>query len=144
MNTKVVHFEIPADDVERARHFYKSVFGWKITDVPGMDYAFLETAPTDERNMLVEPGAINGGMLKRQEPVSNIVVTIGVDDIDAIAEDIERAGGRLLRPKMAVGDMGFAAYFADSEGNVVGLWQNAMKQEMSLPLLERSQIQLAA
>lgn len=127
MSGKVVHFEIPADDVERAKKFYSAAFQWEMTDLPEMSYTILGTAPTDANNMLTEPGAINGGMLKRQEPVRNIVVTINVEDIESALRDIERAGGKSIRKKMAVRDMGFTAYFKDTEGNVVGLWETAKK-----------------
>jgi predicted enzyme related to lactoylglutathione lyase len=61
---KVVHFEIPANDFERARKFYKSVFGWKMDAMPEMEYILTGTAPVDEYGMPTEPGAINGGMMK--------------------------------------------------------------------------------
>lgn len=66
-------------------------------------------------------------MLAPQEPVKNPVITIQVDDIDASLKRIEQLGGSVVRKKMAVGDTGFAAYFKDSEGNVLGLWQDARK-----------------
>ena len=68
---------------------------------------------------------INGGMLERQDPVKAPVITIAVDNMDQAAATIEKNGGKIIRAKMPVGDMGFAAYFKDTEGNVVGLWQNA-------------------
>jgi predicted enzyme related to lactoylglutathione lyase len=63
-------------------------------------------------------------MLARQEPITSPVITIDVDDIEAALKRVEELGGKVLRDKMAVGEMGFAAYFADSEGNVLGLWQS--------------------
>lgn len=57
---KVVHFEIPADDVERAKKFYGSIFGWEADDVPGMDYTMVRTVAVDERQMPKEPGATTG------------------------------------------------------------------------------------
>jgi hypothetical protein len=57
--------------------------------------------------------------------VTNPVITIDVDDIDRALRRIEELGGKTLRPKLAVGDMGFAAYFTDSEGNIMGLWESA-------------------
>jgi predicted enzyme related to lactoylglutathione lyase len=57
---KVVHFEIPADDVERAKGFYGSIFGWQLDDVPGLDYTIVRTVDVDERQLPTEPGAING------------------------------------------------------------------------------------
>ena len=75
--------------------------------------------------MPTEPGYIGGGMLQRQAPVTSPVITLAVDDIDACLVEIEKRGGSAVGEKMAVGDMGFAAYFNDTEGNVMGLWQNA-------------------
>ncbi len=125
MSGRVVHFEIPADDPARAHEFYRSAFGWSIDSMPGMEYAMVSTTPTDEHGAPSAPGAINGGMLARQAPVTSPVITIEVDDIDKVLETIGSLGGSSLREKQPVGDMGFAAYFTDSEGNVVGLWQNA-------------------
>lgn len=123
----VVHFEIPADDLSRAKSFYKKLFGWKVNSVPGMDYTIVHTAPTDENNMLEKPGAINGGMLKRGEPVMSLNIVLQVEDIDAKLKDVEEHGGQLVRGKEPVGEMGFAAYIKDTEGNVIGLWENAKK-----------------
>ena len=120
----VVHFEIPADNVKRAQNFYSRVFGWKMSGIPGMDYTLVETTPIDERNMPKERGAINGGMQKRQKPVKSLVITINVSDIDDALKRIEKTGGKVEQKKSKVADMGYAAYFKDTEGNVVGLWQN--------------------
>ena len=121
---KVVHFEIPADNLARAKKFYSTVFGWNLTDFPEMEYTMARTTDSDQNGMPKEPGAINGGMLQRQDPVKTPVITISVDNMDQAAATIEKNGGKMIRPKMAVGDMGFAAYFKDTEGNVVGLWQS--------------------
>jgi len=121
---KVVHFEIPADNLARAKKFYNTVFGWKMNEIPEMEYVMVGTVESDEDGMPKETGAINGGMLERQDPVKSPVITINVKNIDQAAEVIEKNGGKLVRPKMAVGDMGYAAYFKDTEGNVIGLWQN--------------------
>jgi predicted enzyme related to lactoylglutathione lyase len=75
--------------------------------------------------MPAEPGYIGGGMRQRQTPVSSPVITLQVDDIEATLAAVEQHGGRAIAQKMPVGDMGFAAYFTDSEGNVMGLWQDA-------------------
>lgn len=121
----VVHFEIPADDMRRAQKFYSESFGWNVNYVPEMNYAIVSTTESNEQTgMPKNLGAINGGMLKRQEPVKNPVITISVESIDEAHEKIEAAGGKVIRGKEPVGDMGFASYFEDSEGNVVGLWEN--------------------
>lgn len=123
-----MHFEIPADDPSRAQTFYEKVFGWHIISIPEMQYAMVHTGPTnDEDGMVKKSGFINGGMLQRQEPIKNPVITINVDSIEESAKKIEGSGGSVIRGRMPVADMGFAAYFKDSEGNVLGLWENAKK-----------------
>jgi predicted enzyme related to lactoylglutathione lyase len=124
---KVVHFEIPADDLSRAKKFYSTVFGWRMNEMPEMEYVMVGTTESDENGMPRQLGAINGGMLKRQDPVRNPVVTIDVESIDDALASVKKNGGRVVREKLAVGDMGFTAYFSDSEGNVIGLWQNPSK-----------------
>ena len=120
----VVHFEIPADNPTRASKFYKDAFGWNIQKWEGpMAYWMLGTAESDENGMPKNPGAINGGMAKREAPLKSIVVTVMVDDIEKALQRVEKAGGKAVSKKQAVGDMGFSAYFKDSEGNVVGLFQ---------------------
>jgi len=121
---KVVHFEIPADDVERAKKFYKKVFDWKMESFPDMEYTMIQTTAVDEKHMPTEPGAINGGMMKRQDPVKSPVITIAVQDIEETMKNVKKMGGESIRGKMQVGDMGYAAYFKDTEGNIIGLWQN--------------------
>ena len=125
MRGQVVHFEIPADDPERAQEFYRSAFEWDISSMPDMGYAILVGTPTDEQGRPKEPGSINGGMLRRSEEVGTPVITIAVEDIDKALETIGSLGGSTVLPKSPVMDMGFAAYFKDSEGNLMGLWQNA-------------------
>jgi predicted enzyme related to lactoylglutathione lyase len=126
MAGRVVHFEVPFDDVERATGFYRDVFGWQIQSVPDLDYHMVMSGPVGDEGMPTEPGFINGGMFARtpQFP-ANPVVTIDVDDIDATLAQIEANGGSTVEKKIPVGEMGFAAYFKDPEGNVMGLWQSA-------------------
>jgi predicted enzyme related to lactoylglutathione lyase len=125
MSARVVHFEVPFDDADRARSFYRDVFDWQINEMPEMQYNVVSTGPTSDEGMPSEPGFIGGGMMQRQAPVSTPVITLAVDDIDATLIAVEKHGGSKVGDKMQVGDMGFAAYFNDSEGNLMGLWQNA-------------------
>jgi predicted enzyme related to lactoylglutathione lyase len=120
---KVVHFEIPADDVARAKDFYGSLFGWQLTDMEGMDYTLLMTVPVDEKQMPTEPGAINGGLMKRAADTPSPVLTIDVDSIDDALQRIEAAGGSVVRPRQEIPGMGAYAYFKDTEGNTLGLWE---------------------
>ena len=124
MSGKVVHFEIPADDLDRAQRFYGEAFNWELSSMPGMGYVLATTTPSGDQGP-TEPGAINGGMLERQHPITTPVIVIDVDDINKSLEAITGLGGAVVRPKEPVGEMGFAAYFTDSEGNLMGLWQTA-------------------
>lgn len=121
----VVHFEVPADNVERARKFYSKVFGWNVMPMPEMEYTMVGTGPATAEGMPSEPGYIGGGIAKRGDVVKAPVITLSVDDIDAALKTVGKNGGSTVQKKQPVGDMGFTAYFKDSEGNVVGLWQNA-------------------
>jgi len=123
----IVHFEIPFEEKERAIEFYRKVFGWKIQDMPEMQYVIAHTGETDEENMLKKPGMINGGMFKREKPFKGPVLTIDTSDIDKMVKEIKINGGEVLKPKFQVGDMGYALYFKDTEGNVIGLWENKKK-----------------
>jgi uncharacterized protein len=125
MGGRVVHFEIPYDDGERARRFYGETFGWQLQEMPGMEYTLVMSGPSGDRGPS-EPGFINGGMLAREEAASSgPVVVIDVDSIDEALATVERAGGAIVVAKQPVGAMGFTAYVKDSEGNVIGLWETA-------------------
>ena len=123
MSGRVVHFELPADDLARAQAFYGKVFGWTMRSVPGTEYTLVGTTPTDEEGVPTEPGAINGGMVRRQSPVHAPVVVIHVGDMDGALRLVQGHGGEVVRGKFQVGTVGFAAYFRDPEGNTIGLWQ---------------------
>lgn len=125
MAGQVVHFEIPADNVERAQSFYRDAFGWQLSPMPEMSYTIVTTSAVDDQGLPAEPGAINGGMMARQEPIDHPVIVINVDDVDSALTRVQGLGGTILRRKTPVGDMGFSAYFTDPEGNVVGLWETA-------------------
>lgn len=125
MQSRVVHFEVPFEDGDRARGFYHEIFDWSIDEMPEMDYTVVSTGPTDT-GMPSEPGYINGGMFDRATAsLAGPVVIIEVESIDDTLREIGGRGGSTVEERMPVGDMGFAAYFKDTEGNVMGLWENA-------------------
>ena len=125
MGGRVVHFEIPIDDGDRARRFYKEAFDWQVQEMPGMDYTMVMTGPGGDQGPS-EPGYINGGMLARKDsPSGGPVITVDVESIDVALERITALGGSTLVPKQPIGEMGFTAYAKDTEGNVVGLWETA-------------------
>jgi predicted enzyme related to lactoylglutathione lyase len=125
MSGRVVHFEIPYDDGDRARNFYKEAFDWQLQEMPGMEYTLVVTGPSGDRGPS-EPGFINGGMLAREESAApGPVVVLDVPSIDSALSTVERLGGSTVVPKQPVGEMGFTAYVRDPDGNVVGLWETA-------------------
>lgn len=109
MTGRVVHFEVPYDDADRARAFYSDVFGWQIQPVPEFEYNFVQTGPTADTGMPTEPGFIGGGMFQRQEPVGLPVITIEVDDMTKALAAIADHGGAAVGEPQQVGDMGIAA-----------------------------------
>ena len=125
MSGRVVHFEIPFDEGDRARAFYQNVFGWSIVPMPEMDYTLVSTGPTTEQGPPSEPGFINGGLMQRTDGFHGPVIVVDVEDIDAALAKVEELGGTTVQPRQEVAQMGFSAYFDDPEGNLMGLWQNA-------------------
>jgi predicted enzyme related to lactoylglutathione lyase len=124
---QVVHFEIPVDDLARAKAFYGSTFGWQLDTMQMGDgeYTSVITTPVDEQQRPAEPGAINGGMMRRTGQTPAPVITIAVASIDATLEDIGSGGGSTVQPRTEIPGMGAFAYFTDPEGNVLGLWESA-------------------
>jgi predicted enzyme related to lactoylglutathione lyase len=119
---RVIHFEIHADQPERASKFYSSLFDWKITKWAGpQDYWLIDTGSKDK------PG-INGGMIRRQgtidgQAVIAYVCTIDVPSVDEYTKKIAAAGGTVALPKMPIPGIGWLAYFKDTEGNIFGIMQ---------------------
>jgi hypothetical protein len=115
--SRVIHFEIPAGDPERAATFYRKAFGWKIEKWPGpMDYWMVTTGKEGT------PG-INGGMLKRQAPTTATTNTIDVESVEGAVDAVKKAGGKLVMPKTAIPTVGYFAYLEDTEGNLFGVMQ---------------------
>lgn len=122
----VVHFELPADDLGRAQDFYRSVFGWRFEAVPipgGAEYVMAHSTETDERGMPKRPGAINGGLMKREHHGQSPVIVMQVRSVDDYVKKVQNAGGKIVMPPMNVGTMGRYARITDTEGNVVGMWE---------------------
>jgi predicted enzyme related to lactoylglutathione lyase len=124
--SRVVHFEIQADDLDRARAFYTASFGWRFDDyssVTGAPYWGVITGDDDD-------AGINGGLLQRPAPApgpgqgtNGYVCTIGVDDYDATERRILDAGGVVALPKHALAGMAWQGYYVDTEGNTFGVHQ---------------------
>ena len=122
---RVVHFEIPVDDATRAREFYGSIFEWGLQPMEEMGYTLVTTSPVDDKTHTpAQPGAINGGIMGRSDRTPHPIITSEVDSIDDALKRIEAAGGSGVMPRTDMGGNGWFAYFKDSEGNVLGLWEN--------------------
>ncbi len=116
--SRVIHFEIPADDPERAIAFYEKTFGWEFYKWEGpMEYWLITTGPESE------PG-INGGLARRMDPGTGTENTISVTSVDEAVAKVEANGGKVIRPKSAVPGVGWLAYCQDSEGNNFGIMQD--------------------
>lgn len=120
---KVVHFEIPFDDKKRAMGFYSEAFGWKLTDFAEMSYVMAETAAVDDKQMPKERGAINGGLFQRPKEAPHPVIYVGVPSVQQALEKVQAAGGKVVTPMTPIPGMGSYARVADTEGNVLGLYE---------------------
>ncbi|PDV98291.1 VOC family protein [Candidatus Chloroploca asiatica] len=115
---RVVHFEICADDPERASKFYTDVFGWQINKWDGpVDYWLTATGSREQ------PG-IDGGIMRRESPtMPGVINTIDVASVDAMVEQIVAHGGSVAMPKTSVPGMGYIAYCLDTEGNMFSIME---------------------
>lgn len=113
----IVHFEIPANDVERLSKFYKDVFGWKFTKtpMPEFDYWLISTGP--------EGKSVGGGMYKKMNTQDSPRNFIQVDKIDPAIATFKKAGGKEIMGKQEVPNIGYTFIGTDPEGNVIGLFQ---------------------
>jgi len=121
----IVWFEIPADDLERAKKFYGSLFGWKIAPFPGMttpdgqDYLHIDTGGPD--------ASPDGGMMKRAHPEQPVTQYVNVPSVTRAAAKVEKLGGKIRVGKTAVPQMGYFAVCQDTEGNTFALWERSEK-----------------
>lgn len=109
-----IHFDLPANDLERAMKFYSEIFDWKFERTP-MDYYFIRQSDNED--------SLRGGMGKRGSPEQVITNYIGVNGIDTYIKKIESAGGKVISPKQTVPGWGHMAICLDTEGNTFGLWE---------------------
>jgi len=122
----VSHFEIYANDPDKLAKFYTDMFDWTITAVPGMDYQMVHSGDTDDKGMLKQPGAINGGIARRPAGygVNGAVNYTMVDSIEDAVARAKTLGAKLTKDKTAVPGMGWFAMFMDPEGNHFAVFKN--------------------
>ena len=117
--SRVVHFEIPADNPERIAEFYNKVLGWDIQKWEGpVDYWLISTGKDSE------PGIHGGIARKKDRPASGVLVTAQVDSVDDCLKKIVNDRESIVVPKRAIPGVGYQAHFRDPEGNVIGIMEN--------------------
>jgi uncharacterized protein len=129
MDHTIVHFELPADDPERAANFYRELFGWDITrwegsadGREGFEYWMVRTVPTDAKGQPIRPG-VNGGLMRRMYPGQTLVNYINVESVDEFVHRAKRLGATVMMEKQPVPGMGWFAQLTDPEGNVFAVWE---------------------
>jgi predicted enzyme related to lactoylglutathione lyase len=123
MDHTIVHFEIPAKNIEKLKKFYSDVFGWKIEKAQGpepMEYWMIETVPVDEKMTPLRPG-VNGGMYKKDRADQKQVNYFSVESIDQYVAKIKKTGGKIVQPKQEVMGIGYIAVAQDPEGNLFAM-----------------------
>jgi predicted enzyme related to lactoylglutathione lyase len=125
MTPAVVHFEIQADDIERAKKFYETAFGWRIEQFGEMEYWGVYGGKAEYDG---EKIGLNGGLLKRigETPIDGAAVnafvcTLEVENVDETVAAVKAAGGRVVVEKKHIPGVGWQAYCKDTEGNIFGL-----------------------
>ena len=130
----IVHFEIPANDIGRAKKFYNDLFGSKIekwsgtednssqltSPVTGQSIEYWMVITTDDKGNK----ALGGGMMKRQMPEHQVTNYIGVESIDEYSSKVKELGGKVVAPKHAVPGMGYFALCIDTENNSFAIWES--------------------
>lgn len=114
MAGRVIHFEIPIDDNDRAVAFYSKAFGWDLVQWGPIEYWTTSAGEGD---------GIGGALTKRSDDIPALMFYIAVDDIDAALASVEVAGGTRLTERMPIPTVGWSAFFEDTEGNKVGVFQ---------------------
>lgn len=123
--SNIAYFEIPADDIRRAKKFYAGLLDWEFmpSRVPGIpvEYWNISTGKSgkDTLNM--------GGLYQRKEPSSRMLMYAVVKDIDTALAKVEELGGKIISPKMTLDAVGTLVTIIDSEGNLIGLWEREKK-----------------
>jgi predicted enzyme related to lactoylglutathione lyase len=118
----IQHFEIAADDVNRAQEFYKKVFGWTMQRMNNPVRAEEDYWTFETKDIEGKPG-LSGGLMKRQSPQQTVTNYITVSSIDEYSSKINQSGGKIIIPKTTLPDMGFISVCLDSENNMFGLFE---------------------
>jgi predicted enzyme related to lactoylglutathione lyase len=119
-------FNLPVDNIERAKKFFNNTFGWEFmaTGMEG-DHHFATTVPTDENGLPMNPGGINGGILQRGAYEQHVTsIFIKVKSIDDTIKKVKMNGGEIVLTKVPIADFAYLAQIKDTEGNLISLWED--------------------
>ena len=114
----IVHFDLPADNVDRAKKFYEKLFEWKFNQVPMPTPFFL----IETKDLNGNPG-VGGGMGERKLPEQSTMNYIGVPSVEEYISKVKKLGGNIIMQRTAVAGWGYLAICVDTENNNFGLWQ---------------------
>ena len=119
MAPTIVHFEIPADNIERANKFYTDLFGWKMEKMPGpMEYWMFATSANSKGEQ-----TMSGGVIERKMSSEPITIYIGVNSVNDYAKKVEELGGKIIKPKTEGTGYAWFAVCMDTENNIFALWE---------------------
>ena len=123
MDHTIVHFEIPAIDIDKLKRFYEEIFGWKIMQAPSpLDYWVIQTVPVDINGAPLRQG-VNGGMYTKTQTEAKPINYFAVESISDYLAKIVKLGGKVVSPKQEVPNVGWVAAAEDPEGNQFALIQ---------------------
>lgn len=117
MKTKITHFAIHIDEIERAKSFYDKVFDWGFTSYGQDNFLQIKTDKTENGELL---GALQS---RKYSPVKEKLIglecTFGVENLNETLERVNDNGGQILMPKTVIPHVGWIAKFLDTEGNLI-------------------------
>ena len=115
----IVHFEIPSDNIDRTKKFYNDLFGWKMEKMPGtMEYWMFATTNNSKGEQ-----TISGGVMERKMSNEPITIYIDVNSVNEYAKNVEKLGGKVIKPKTEVPGHGWFVVCMDTEHNIFALWE---------------------
>ena len=124
----LAYFEVPVDDLERAKKFYTSVFGWKITNTPMPNMPDYSSINTGKAVMEKDMSQLNsGGMMKRMQPHLPITNYVEVKNVDETLAKTKKMGGKQMGEVLTIPTVGRIAFIFDSENNFLGIWEPEKK-----------------
>jgi uncharacterized protein len=128
----VQHFEIPYKSRDRAKKFYFDAFGWQVFDLPGSPYSLANSVDTHANGMPRRAGAINGGLMPRDDLVQGPTILVKVGNLAAHLERIREHGGQVLTDPVHMGPV-ILCRIRDTEGNVIGVFEDAKVENRGEP-----------